>query len=122
MSDLEADEEYDVEDIMGSIARRGRVLYHVKWLGYARKKTGLMNRMRTSPSRLGTNSTTSMPGTPTRPGATGYRSRNQQEQQDRPCGPQDRIKDWLHKPQGRTQGKIAEAQRDRQPQVRMAGK
>ena len=38
ISDIEVDEEYDVEAIMGSITRRQRVLYHVKWLEYPRKK------------------------------------------------------------------------------------
>ena len=38
VSDIEADEEFDVEEIKGSITRRNRVLYHVKWLGFPRKK------------------------------------------------------------------------------------
>ena len=38
ISDIEAEEEYDVEEIKGSITRRNRVLYHVKWLGFPRKK------------------------------------------------------------------------------------
>ena len=38
MSDIEADEEYDVDEDKGSITRRYRVLYHVKWLGYPKKK------------------------------------------------------------------------------------
>jgi len=36
--DIEADDEYDVEEVKGSIKRRSRVLYHVKWLGWPRKK------------------------------------------------------------------------------------
>ena len=36
--DIEADDEYDVEEVKGSIKRRNRVLYHVKWLGWPRKK------------------------------------------------------------------------------------
>ena len=31
---IEADEEYDVDEIKGSIKRRNSVLYHVKWLGF----------------------------------------------------------------------------------------
>ena len=38
MSDIEADEEYDVHEIKGSIERRNRILYQVKWLGFPRKK------------------------------------------------------------------------------------
>src|SRR5258705_151126 len=38
MSDIEADEEYDVDTIMGSITRRKKVHYHVKWHGYPKKK------------------------------------------------------------------------------------
>ncbi len=38
VSDLEDEVEYDVEDIMGSITRRTRVMYHVKWLGFPKKK------------------------------------------------------------------------------------
>ena len=38
MSDIEADEEYDVDEIKGSIERRNRILYQVKWLGFPRKK------------------------------------------------------------------------------------
>ena len=34
VSDLETEEEYNVEAIMESIIRNRRVLYHVKWLGY----------------------------------------------------------------------------------------
>ena len=37
-ADIEADEEYDVEEIKGSIKRRNSVLYHVKWLGFPKKK------------------------------------------------------------------------------------
>ena len=36
--DIEADEEYDVDEVKGSITRMNRVLYHVKWLGYPKKK------------------------------------------------------------------------------------
>ena len=36
--DLDASEEYDVEEIIDSIKRRNRVLYLVKWLGYPKKK------------------------------------------------------------------------------------
>jgi hypothetical protein len=36
--DIEADDEYDVEEVKGSVKRRNRVLYHVKWLGWPRKK------------------------------------------------------------------------------------
>ena len=32
------DEEFNVEEIKGSITRRKRVLYHVKWLGLPKKK------------------------------------------------------------------------------------
>ena len=35
--DIEADEEYDVDGIKGSITRRKKILYHVKWLGYPKK-------------------------------------------------------------------------------------
>ena len=38
MSDIEADEEYDVHEIKNSIERRNRILYQVKWLGFSRKK------------------------------------------------------------------------------------
>ena len=38
ISDLETEEEYDVEVIRGSIIRNRRVLYHIKWLGYPKKK------------------------------------------------------------------------------------
>ena len=38
VDDIEADDEYDVEEVKGSIKRRNRVLYHVKWLGWPRKK------------------------------------------------------------------------------------
>ena len=38
VSDLEEEEEYDIEEIMASITRRKRVLYLVKWLGFPRKK------------------------------------------------------------------------------------
>ena len=37
-ADIEADEEYDVDEIKGSIKRRNSVLYHVKWLGFLKKK------------------------------------------------------------------------------------
>jgi len=36
--EIEADEEFDMESVEGSIIRRNRVLYHVKWLGWPRKK------------------------------------------------------------------------------------
>ena len=36
--DIEADDEYDIEEVKGSTTRRGRVLYHVKWLGFPKKK------------------------------------------------------------------------------------
>ena len=36
-ADIEADEEYDVDEIKGSIKRRNSVLYHVKWLGILKK-------------------------------------------------------------------------------------
>jgi len=36
--EIEADEEYDVESVEGSVLRRNRVLYHVKWLGWPQKK------------------------------------------------------------------------------------
>ena len=35
--DIETDE-YDIEEIKGSTIRRGRVLYHVKWLGIPKNK------------------------------------------------------------------------------------
>ena len=38
VSDIEADEEYDVDKVKGSITRRNRVLYHIKWLGYPKKQ------------------------------------------------------------------------------------
>ena len=38
VSDIEADEEYDMDEVKGSIPCRNRVLYHVKWLGYPKKK------------------------------------------------------------------------------------
>ena len=38
VGELEEEEEYDVEEIMGSITRRRKVLYLVKWLGFPRKK------------------------------------------------------------------------------------
>ena len=36
-ADIEADEEYDVDEIIGSIKRRNSVLYHVKWLRFLKK-------------------------------------------------------------------------------------
>ena len=36
-ADIEADEEYDVDEIKGSIKRWNSVLYHVKWLGFLKK-------------------------------------------------------------------------------------
>ena len=38
VADIEADEEYDVDEIKGSIKRRNSVLYHVKWLGFPKTK------------------------------------------------------------------------------------
>ena len=38
VSDLEAEEEPDVEDIMGSIRRRNQTLYHINQSGYPLKK------------------------------------------------------------------------------------
>ena len=38
VSDIEAAEEYNVDEIKGSIKRRNSVLYHVKWLGFTKKK------------------------------------------------------------------------------------
>ena len=35
---IEADKEYDVDEIKGSIKRRKSVLFHVKWLGFLNKK------------------------------------------------------------------------------------
>ena len=37
-ADIEADEEYNLDEIKGSIKRQNCVLYHAKWLGF-RKKT-----------------------------------------------------------------------------------
>ena len=37
-ADIEADEEYDVDEIKGSIKRPNSVLYHVKWLGFPKKR------------------------------------------------------------------------------------
>ena len=37
-ADIEADEKSDVDEIKGSIERRNSVLYHVKWLGFQKKK------------------------------------------------------------------------------------
>ena len=36
-ADIEADEEYDVEEIKGSFKRRNSVLYYVKQLGFPKK-------------------------------------------------------------------------------------
>ena len=36
-ADIESDEEYDVDEIKGSIKRRNSVLDHVKWLGFLKK-------------------------------------------------------------------------------------
>ena len=36
-ADIEADEEYDVDEIKGSIKRRNGVPCHVKWLGFVKK-------------------------------------------------------------------------------------
>ena len=38
MNDIEADEEYDIDEVKESIERRNRILYQVKWLGFPRKK------------------------------------------------------------------------------------
>ena len=38
VSDLEAEEEPDIEDIMGSLRRRNQMLHYVDQLGYPRKK------------------------------------------------------------------------------------
>ena len=35
---IEADEEYDMDEVKGSINRRNSVLYHIKWLGFPKKK------------------------------------------------------------------------------------
>ena len=37
-ADIEADESYDVDEIKGSIQHRNSVLYHVKWIGFPKKK------------------------------------------------------------------------------------
>ena len=37
-ADIEAEDEYDVEEIKGSVKRRNQVLYHTKWLCYPQKK------------------------------------------------------------------------------------
>ena len=37
-ADIEADEEYDMDEIKGSIKRQISVLYHIKWLGIPKKK------------------------------------------------------------------------------------
>ena len=36
-ADIEADEEYDMDEIKGSIKRQNSVLYHVKWLGFPKE-------------------------------------------------------------------------------------
>ena len=36
-ADIEADEEYDLDETKGSIKRRNSVLYYVKWLGFSKK-------------------------------------------------------------------------------------
>ena len=38
VADIKADEEYDVDEIKRSIKRRNRILYHVKWLRFPKKK------------------------------------------------------------------------------------
>ena len=38
VADIKADEEYDVDVIKGSFKRRNSVVYHVKWLGFPKKK------------------------------------------------------------------------------------
>lgn len=35
--EIEADDEYDIKEVKGSTLRRGRVLYHIKWLGLEKK-------------------------------------------------------------------------------------
>ena len=35
-ADIENDDEYDMDEMRGSITRRNHVLYHVKWRGYHR--------------------------------------------------------------------------------------
>ena len=37
VADIASDEEYDVDEIKGSIKRRNSILYHVKWLGFPKK-------------------------------------------------------------------------------------
>ena len=37
-ADIEQDDEYDVDEVKAFLIRRGRVLYHVKWLGFPLKK------------------------------------------------------------------------------------
>ena len=37
-ADIEADEDYNVDEVKGSIKRQNSVLYHVKWLGVPKKK------------------------------------------------------------------------------------
>jgi hypothetical protein len=37
-ADIEGDDEYDVDEIKGSTMRKTRVFYHVKWLGFPKKK------------------------------------------------------------------------------------
>ena len=44
VSDIEADEEYDMYEVKGSITHRNRVLYHVKWLGYPKMKDWTFKR------------------------------------------------------------------------------
>ena len=38
VADIKADEEYDVDEIKGSIKCQNSVLFHVKWLGFLKKK------------------------------------------------------------------------------------
>ena len=54
--EIEADDEYDIK-VKGSTLRRGRVLYHIKWLGFPRKKrTGRSSHMKTFPWEAGRSS------------------------------------------------------------------
>ena len=40
VSNIEEDEEYDMDEVKGRITCRNRVLYYVKWIGYLRKNDG----------------------------------------------------------------------------------
>ena len=48
VSDIEADKEYNVDEIKGSINHRNKILYHVKWLGYPRRRIGHSNHTKIS--------------------------------------------------------------------------